>query len=272
MMGQSNNEERKTTMAEQGEALWRKMAATGVTLGDHWQIYRGLSTGLNQAFVIDQQTRDTLVRQNRNSAELLKPYISGRDIKPWRVEWRGMWLIRTRPGLDMAKYPAILDYLRTFKPGLEQRRNAPDCAWYEIPVKKSTAMLEQPKVIYPAATPIPKFVYDEQSYAVGQSLYFIPTANRYLQGLLGSRPVWFYLIRMASRLGADRWHYRLSIQVMQNLPVPTASAEDRAAIAGLAQALARPETSNRLALEAELNERIAILYGLTEAEEKRLVE
>ena len=60
----------------------------------------GIKTGLNEAFVIDTQTRDRLIARDPKSADLLKPFLRGEDVKRWRVEPEGLWLINTPKGND----------------------------------------------------------------------------------------------------------------------------------------------------------------------------
>ena len=63
----------------------------GTPLGEYVQgrIHMGVKTGLNEAFVIDQAMRDELVAADPKSAEIIKPWLRGRDIKRWTPEWPG---------------------------------------------------------------------------------------------------------------------------------------------------------------------------------------
>lgn len=151
----------------------------------------GIKTGLNEAFVIDQRTRDALVAADPKSAEILKPFLEGKDLKPWRAQWRGLWLIYTHHGIDMKSYPAVLEYLRSFKKRLEQRATAHLHPWYELqqPQFEYTKAMEKPKIMYPDITVIPKFIYDDQGFYFGNTTYFLPGADRYIQGLLSSQLV-----------------------------------------------------------------------------------
>jgi len=254
-------------------AVLDKMAATGISLQEYCkgQIYSGITTGLNVAFVLDQRTRDLLVAQDPHSAEILKPFVQARDIKPWRVEWRGLWLIYAYRGIDMGRYPAVLDYLRTFKSRLERRRRR--FAWCELtrPRENVRAAMEGSKLIYPGIANAPKFALDDRGrYYVGHTAYFALGSDRYLQGVLESRALWFYLTNVATT--RRQGYYRLYTRDMGSLPVPIAAEAERAAIASLAERLAEEHCPDRLTLEAELNERVAFIYGLTAQEELHIVE
>ena len=89
-----------------------KIETVGTPLKD-WvvTIYRGVTTGYNQAFVIDADTRQALVAANPKSAEIIKPVLRGRDIQRWQAQWAGLHLIYSRKGVAINNYPAVQDYL-----------------------------------------------------------------------------------------------------------------------------------------------------------------
>jgi hypothetical protein len=63
--------------------LLERIKSAGVPLGDHvkGRLYRGILTGLNEAFVVSREQRDELIAAHPSSAEVLKPFLRGRDIK-----------------------------------------------------------------------------------------------------------------------------------------------------------------------------------------------
>ena len=62
------------------------------------QLTRGIKTGFNDAFIIDNQTKDALIAQDPRSKEIIKPVLRGRDIQRYRARWADMWLIDTHNG------------------------------------------------------------------------------------------------------------------------------------------------------------------------------
>lgn len=84
--------------------------------------YRGVLTGLNEAFVIDRETRDAIVKKDQESAEIIKPFLEGKDLKHWHCQPRDIYLIFTRRGIDIDKYPGIEEYLEKFKERLMQNQ------------------------------------------------------------------------------------------------------------------------------------------------------
>ena len=91
------------------------------------EIYRGITTGRNEAFIIDNQTKEALVAEDPKSAEILKPALRGRDIHRYQADWVGLWLIDTHngyediPAIDVDEYPAVKSHLDNFYARLERR-------------------------------------------------------------------------------------------------------------------------------------------------------
>lgn len=75
--------------------LFDRLMSEGTPLGQYvnGRMYYGIKTGLNEAFVINQATRDALIAADPRSAEVIKPWLRGRDIKRWRPEWAGLYVI-----------------------------------------------------------------------------------------------------------------------------------------------------------------------------------
>jgi hypothetical protein len=111
----------------------------------------GIKTGLNEAFVVDTPTRDRLVAADAKSAELLKPFLRGEDIKRWRVEPEGLFLINTpKDKISISHYLAIRDWLLPFRPELEKRSTKQE--WFE---------LQQAQLAYQPAFAAPKIIYQD---------------------------------------------------------------------------------------------------------------
>lgn len=77
-------------------SLLEKLRAAGKPLGEYvnGRFYRGILTGYNQAFVVDRFTHDALIAADLSSAEVLKPFVRGRDVKRWQVDFAHQYLIK----------------------------------------------------------------------------------------------------------------------------------------------------------------------------------
>ncbi|MCX7429002.1 MAG: hypothetical protein NTW96_25670 [Planctomycetia bacterium] len=93
-------------------------------------LFYGIKTGCNEVFEIDEETRRDLVEQDTGSAEIVRPWLRGRNVGRWSVQWGGRFLVFTRRGIQIDRYPAIKRYLARHRPRLEPRpRNIPAKNW-----------------------------------------------------------------------------------------------------------------------------------------------
>ena len=108
----------------------------------------GIKTGLNEAFVVDSSTRAALIRSDARSADLLKPFLEGKDLQKWRVESNGLWIIYIpKNAVDIDRYPAIRTHLEKYRDALEKR--ATKQAWFELQQAQAAYVeaMQQPKLI-----------------------------------------------------------------------------------------------------------------------------
>ncbi|MDQ7033612.1 MAG: TaqI-like C-terminal specificity domain-containing protein [Anaerolineae bacterium] len=200
------------------QRLLDKLKNCGVPLGDYvdGKIYRGVLTGLNEAFVIDRSKRDELIRQDPKSAELIKPFLAGRDVKRYQQPQSDKFLIFTRRGVNIDDYPTIKAYLEQYKEHLTPKpmgykgkwngRKAGRYQWYEI--QDTVAYYEEfekPKIVFPDIAKESRMTFDTQHTFFGNTVYFIPLNDLYLLALLNSKLIWFYFKNVATVLGnADK--------------------------------------------------------------------
>ena len=153
------------------------------------QICRGIVSGLTDAFVIDEEQRDKILKANPDALEIIKPFLKGRDVRRYNIETKGDYLIYTYHGIDMSKYPSVLQYLRQFKDRLLNRATKQE--WYELqqPQYNYVKYFDNPKILFPDIAIKPRFTIDELGYYGANTVYFIPLKDFYLLGLLNSKLV-----------------------------------------------------------------------------------
>jgi type I restriction-modification system DNA methylase subunit len=211
--------------------------------------YRGILTGYNEAFVIDRATRDKLIAENANAAELIKPFLEGKDIKPWRVESRDLYLIFTRRGTDLEAYPSIKKHLESFRTRLEPKpkdweptpevkewggRKAGSYKWFEIQDSVDYhAEFEKPKITYGHFSPTALFSLDTSGFYSNDKSYIIPDADWYLLGLLNSKLQWFIIKSLCPYVRGG--FYEVRSQYIENLPIASPNKSQKEAIGSLAE-------------------------------------
>jgi hypothetical protein len=246
-----------------GEAAWeldaddvlqlrKKLTAAHQPLRDYVNgaVYRGVTTGLNEVFAVSRQQRDELIAADARSADIIKPFIQGTHLRPWYVEDSPEFLIFARRGIRMEDYPAVQEYLGRFRTQLEPKppgwdekqkwpgRKAGAYEWYELQDTVDYWQgFEQPKIVWPDISKLPRFSMDTENRYLGNTGYIIPGGDYYLLGILSSWATWFFLSKTAQplRLRGDRWQYRLIAQFMEQVPIPDAPEAEQQAIARLAR-------------------------------------
>lgn len=266
-------------------ALMDKLRKVGKPLGEYvkGKFYRGVLTGLNEAFVINEETKNRLIAEDPQCAEIIKPWLRGRDIRKWKAEWARLYVLFTRRGTDIDLYPAIKQHLEQFKVGLLPKPNDWDSKieWYGrksgsynwFDIQDNIAYFEEfekTKIIYPDIASESKFTWDESNSFIGNTAYIIPTGEKWLVGLLNSQVIWWLYTNVSSMIRGG--FVRFIAQYMEQLPIPSATEAQKTPIIELVQKiLAAPDSPDVPQLEAEIDRLVYALYCLTD-EEIALVE
>lgn len=258
--------------------LVEKLRRTGTPLSEHvgGQFFNGVKTGLNSAFVVDEATRRRLVEEDSKSVELIKPWLRGRDIGRWTVRPSKLFLLYVTWDCPIERYPAIQAYLAQFREALEQRDGVSDgglCPWYALSRSRSENKwaFERPKIIYPDIAKLCDFAYDDKGLYGGNTVYFIPTGDLVLLGLLNSQVLQFFYRQISSMIQQN--YMRFFSSYLGQVPISPVISAQRAAIESLVRKLL--DTSGQgpqvEGWEQELNALVYEVYGLT-AEEIAIVE
>lgn len=187
--------------------LLEKLRSKGTPFGEYisGRFYRGILTGLNEAFVVDRATRDKLIAEHNSSGEILKSFVRGRDVKRWRIQPEDLWLIFTRHGIDIKKYPAIHEHLLRYKrrltPGAKGGRKPGSYKWFEI--QDNIAYWEEfkgPKILYQEIATYQAFAFDRTGAYSNNKTFLIPSDNLWLLGFLNSKLSWWFLHQVCSKL------------------------------------------------------------------------
>ena len=177
----------------------------------------GIETVPTDVFVVDGEIRDKLIAEHAASADILKPFLQGPDIRRWQAEPQDQWLIFTYRGIEINNYPAILKYLEKHKELLSKRGNEQE--WYELQASLDEAEhFAQPKLICPNLYNTQTFAVETEGLYCGYTCYVIPTAEKWLCGLLNTLPVeWFYS-QVSKQLDGGKLEARS--EYIKQIPVP----------------------------------------------------
>ena len=263
---------------KQSSSVLDKMKSCGISLGDYIdnKIYRGVLTGFNKAFVIDEQTRNMLITKDPKSAEIIYPFAIGDDIRFFHVKNNNKYLIVTKIGIDISRYPAIFEHLSTFKDDLEKRWDKGN-HWYELRACAYYDAFEKPKIIYPDIAKESRWTFVNDPLFIGNTAYFIPSSDLSLLAIMNSKAVYFFYSQIAAVLGdaSKGGRLRWFSQDVIKIPIPKLDILTKTQLAELAQQILdlkkQTPCSNTTALESKINQIVYHLYDLT-AEEIKIVE
>lgn len=200
-------------------ALFRKMRERGVPLAEYAGVkpYRGVLTGLNEAFLIDTVTRDQLVRDDPSAVEIIKPYLRGQDIGRWLPNWAGLWMIVMKSSSDHAwpwsnasseeeaeatfarVYPSLHRHLKKFESykdngkfkGLRHRMDQ-GRFWWELRPCAYYDDFEQPKIVWQAIQYYPNYALSQNPILLNNKAYMVGSQDPYLLANLNSPLLWWF--------------------------------------------------------------------------------
>ena len=284
----------------EGEAQWStlsaiehsimgKMRGTGTPVRE-WDvaIYRGVTTGCNDAFIIDNDTKDALIAEDANSANIIKPILRGRDIKRYHAEWEKLWLIATFPALSLNidHYPAVkrhllffgkarLEQLGRILPNSRKSRKKTTHAWYEL--QDTCAYHEEfakEKLFWRRVTRKAKFAYvGEEMQCINAGFMLIGNSLKYLCAVLNSELISWYMQRSLPTSGTGTFHWE-KVHV-ERLPIPKIYVGEQRPFIRLVDTILTAKATDPLAetrdQEKVIDRLVYELYGLT-AEEIATVE
>ncbi len=267
--------------------LLEKLRKAGKPLGEYvnGRFYYGIKTGLNEAFVVDRATRDCLISEHRSSAEILRPFLRGRDVKKWRVQFADKYLIKIEssanqdhPWSDKPEkeaeqifartYPAIHARFESYRKALVNRDDQGQYFW-ELRPCIYWREFEQPKIIIPAIEQDVAYAPDFAGhYSNDKTSICVTNQVSFLLGVLNSSLLWWFVRKIAAARQGGFFEFK-PMYVTQ-LPVPATAPSDRNSLTKLVDRIlvaknADPD-ADVSALETEIDQLVYSLYGLTREE------
>ena len=259
------------------QTIQQKITKNGVPL-KNWDITInfGIKTGFNDAFIIDTITRNQLIDNDPQSAEIIRPILRGRDIKRYSYDFADLWLINTHngikdkniPPIDVSNYPAIKAHLRRHYDQLAKRQdkgetpyNLRNCAYMDDFSKQ--------KIIWKRIGSKIRFCYDDSGLFCLDSTCFATGVHiKYLSAILNTY-IGNYLFKDSPKTGTG--DLLISVQAFDPIfvPIPT-DEQEKTVNTILDNLLICTEEEGRSILDEKLNDYVAEIYGFN-AEEKSYI-
>ena len=273
-----NNSDSWVILSPIEQSIKRKIEAVGTPLKD-WDIniYRGVLTGYNEAFIISTEKREEILAncksedERTRTAELIRPILRGRDIKRYGYDWANLWLINTHNGIKgkvpriyIEDYPAVKAHLDQYWDKISKRADKGDtpynlrnCAYWED--------FNLPKIVWGEISDRSKFAYEENGIFIPEATTFLMVGKglAYLLCVLNS-PLseWFFSkIGTTTGVGTVRWK-KFTIQ---ELLIPNIGIQMFQQFDYLARKYTKKEMSSKQ-LSSHANQILYKIVGLTEDE------
>jgi type I restriction-modification system DNA methylase subunit len=230
----SLNDEGWSLVGPEVQELLDSISFTGTRLvellGDG--VYRGIITGLNDAFVISRERRREIVETDPSSENFIHPFLSGTNVSRYEPVHSNEFVIVVPSGWTRThsddgcdewnwfrdKYPGIASHLSNFEDQARDRYDQGDC-WWELRPCRYYDKFESPKILFPDLSREGDFTIDDEGYYAANTIYMIPKGSKYLLGVLNSTLMTFYY---ANHFSVYRGGYlRFFTQYVERLPIRT---------------------------------------------------
>ena len=204
------------------QSIKRKIEEIGTPLKD-WDvnIYRGILTGYNEAFIISGEKRTELLaaceteKERIRTDELIRPILRGRDIKRYNYEFADLWLINTHngvkdkgvSGINIDDYPSIKMHLDKYWDNISVRADKGDTP-YNLRNCAYMDDFNKQKIVWIELTDHPNFALDENGYFINNTVFFMTGENlKYILAFLNSKICEWYFDKICatSGVGTRRW-------------------------------------------------------------------
>lgn len=238
--------------------LLAKIKRNGRALKEHVGLdpYYGIKTGLNEAFLIDAETRNRLVAKDPKASSIIKPYLRGQDVDRWACPDTGLFMIAMKSSENFAwpwstapnereaerqlsiEFPSLFEHFKTLEEfkdkktgklrGLRHREDQ-GRFWWELRSCAYYDAFEQPKIIYQVIQFYARYCLDLDGRLSNDKTFFLPTDDPWLLACLNSPLMWWHNWRHLTHLKDEALSpmgYKVSV-----LPIAAPSAASQEATA-----------------------------------------
>ena len=274
------SEEAWLLKAGENDRMKSKIESLGIPLIDFGvNIFRGILTGFNKAYHIDETEKERLIHLDGNNSSIIKPLMCGSDTDKFYCKPPQLWIINIHNGIkggdikpiDINNYPIIKRRLDIYYDALSNR-NDKGSTPYNLRNCAYLLEFEREKIIWQAISKRIAFSYDPLGkYYCDVTTYFMTGNNlKYILAILNSKLFEYALLKIY--LEGDTFKSKNAI--IQNFPVPPINEKSEKIIDIVDSIISKKQgnpSADTSALESKIDSLVYQLYGLTE-EEIKIVE
>lgn len=251
-----------------------KMQISGPSIKDRKiTICYGVKTGCNDAFIIEQDVYENLIKNDPKSSEILRPILRGRDLKRYKVDYCNLWLIETHngskkkniPRIDVNNYLEIKKHLDNYQDAIEKRADKGDTK-YNLRNCDYVEDFHKNKIIWGNLCQHSQFAYDDSEYVISAPANMIAPGSLYLLAILNSKAADLFIRNIAVvRSGG---YYEFKPMFVEKVPIPECPDDTKNKIEELARQvlIMKKDNQDTTKFEEQIDNIVYSLYGLNEEE------
>ncbi len=227
--------------------LKEKIEKIGTSLENwHLNIYRGVLTGFNKAFIVTTEKRDEILancktgEEKERTKEIIKPILRGRDIGRYYYKWESLWMIKIEAGWTdknrgdtspeefiYASFPSLMNYLESYKTKAEKRYDKGNY-WWELRQCAYYPEFEKEKIVWQEIVREPSFAYDNKKFYCEATTFLMTGKNlKYLIAILNSTPSAYFFKTFYAGGGLGSEGYRYKKAFLEKFPIPKITPQNK---------------------------------------------
>ena len=224
-----------TFKSKESNSLFNKIIRNKSIRDQFGKCFYGIKTGLNEAFIISQEERRLILNDSPLDEEIIKPFYEGKDLLKWSALDIEKYILFTKRGINIDKYPGVKNWLYKYKGRLEPKNNIGQLEgrkpgpykWYEIQDSVDYFKLfEANKITWANLQSANKFCFDDKGYYINAPCVIFPTNNKAILAILNSKIVWYYLTSIC--VVRNGGYIEVKPQYFEQIPIPEINEENQA--------------------------------------------
>lgn len=238
----------------------------------------GIKTGCNEAFIIDEVTKQRIVFEDSKSADLIKPLLRGRDLQRYKVDYKNMYILATDYDIDVKNdYPSVYSHLKTVGDKIvsgeikskgrgvfDREDRGKD--WWNLRACAYYGDFKEEKIMWKEMSKEPAFILDTKEYYCNDTIRIMTGEHIHeLLAVFNSKFFHFSFAKWYAGGGLGGSGIRFKGEFIKNFPVPLITDHNQSIYTEMAE-LALSMDSNNKSLTDTIDKLVYKLYKLSDSE------
>ncbi len=239
------------------------------------KINRGVTTGFNDAFLISESIKNSLIKKNHKNKDIIKPLLQGRDIKKWFVSDSKTYILLTRFDINIPKeYPDVFSHLKNFEKNLVNRADQGK-NWWNLRACKYYSEFEKDKIVWGLTADKWAYALDTKKHYLPSNAYILTSDKinlKYILGVLNSKVMQFYFSQIGIMTAGGA--YTLKYSTIKKFPLVIPSEKTQNEVIEVVDKIIEMKKKNVDVsnYEKKLDKLIYKIYRITPEEQKIIEE